>query len=184
MLVALTGTPGTGKSAVATLLQKQGYTIVRLNDLALLSGSIDGIDKKRNSKLIDIEKLNNYIKKNYTTNDLVFFEGHIGHLLKKMEKILILRCHPNELKKRLTKKGWTTEKIQENIDAETIDIILCEAVERHQKKNIFEIDTTNKTINEVTTAIIKIIKNRYRPTKTYSIGLIDWSEEILKKHSP
>jgi len=180
MRVALTGTPGTGKSAVATLLQKKRYTVIGLHELAKQNGCIDGIDKERNSQLIDMDKLQKCIKKNFTTNDLVFFEGHVAHLLKTMEKVIILRCHPKELKKRLMKKKWNNQKIQENIDAEIIDVILCEAVELHLKKNIFEIDTTKKTIEEVAALILKISKRNFQPTKTYSIGLIDWSEEILK----
>jgi adenylate kinase len=180
MRVALTGTPGTGKSAVATLLQKKGYTVVRLHELAKQNRCINGIDKKRNSQLIDMDKLHKYIKKNFTTNNLVFFEGHVAHLLKTMEKVIILRCHPKELNKRLMKKKWNNQKIQENIDAEIIDVILCEAVELHLKKNIFEIDTTKKTIEEVVVSILKIAKKNFQPTKTYSIGQIDWSEEILK----
>ena len=98
-----------------------------------------------------------------------------------MEKVIILRCHPKELKKRLMKKKWNTKKIKENVDAEIIDVILCEAVELHLQKNIFEIDTTKKTIEEVATVIMRIVKKNFQPTKTYSIGQIDWSEEILQK---
>jgi adenylate kinase len=182
MRVALSGTPGTGKSAVATQLQKNGYRIIRLHELARETMCIDGIDKKRHSELIDMDKLHKYIKKHFTTNDLVFFEGHIAHLFRTMEKVIILRCHPIELKKRLLKKKWTKKKIQENIDAETIDVILCETVEYHPTNNIFEIDTTNKTIEEVAASIIEIVNKNFQPTKPYTIGKIDWSEEILKKN--
>jgi adenylate kinase len=183
MRVALTGTPGTGKSAVATLLQLKGFTIVRLNELAVETKSVDGFDKKRDTKLVDITKLNNYIKKHYKTDELVFFDGHIAHLLRSMDKIIILRCHPQHLRKRLATKGWKEEKIQENIDAETIDVILCEAVEKHPKENIFEINTTKKTIEEISTLIMTLVKKNFEPTKPYSIGQIDWSEEILRKSS-
>ena len=182
MKVALTGTPGTGKSSVATLLQKQGYTIVRLHQFARENICIDGIDTKRNSQLIDVDKLNSSIKKTFTTDTLVFFEGHLGHLLKTIDKVIILRCHPKELKKRLMKKKWSNKKIKENVDAETIDVILCEAAELHSKENIFEIDTTKKTIGEVTAIIINIVKKNFQTTKTYTIGQIDWTEEIFKEH--
>jgi len=182
MWVALTGTPGTGKSSVATLLQKQGYTIVQLHQLARENKCIDGIDKKRNSQLIDIDKLNKSIKKHFTKDALVFFEGHVGHLLKTMDKVIILRCHPKELKKRLTKKKWSNKKNKENLDAETIDVILCETIDQHPQKNVFEIDTTNKTIQEVATIIINIVKKNFQPTKTYTIGQIDWLEEIFKEY--
>ena len=182
MWVALTGTPGTGKSSIATLLQKHGYTIVRLHQLAKEYKCTDGIDTKRNSQLIDIDKLNKTIKKTFTIDTLIFFEGHLGHLLKAIDKVVILRCHPNELNRRLKKKKWNTKKIKENIDAEIIDVILCEAVEHHSKKNIFEIDTTKKTIEEVSAIIINIVKKNFQPTKPYTIGQIDWSEEIFKGH--
>ena len=182
MWVALTGTPGTGKSSVATLLQKHGYTIVRLHQLAIEYKCTDGIDTKRSSQLIDIDKLNNTIKRTFTIDTLVFFEGHLGHLLKAIDKVVILRCHPNELNRRLKKKKWNTKKIKENVDAETIDVILCETVEHHSKKNIFEIDTTKKTIEEVAAIIINIVKKNFQPTKPYTIGQIDWSEEIFKGH--
>jgi adenylate kinase len=182
MWVALTGTPGTGKSSVATLLQKHGYTIVRLHQLAKEYKCTDGIDTKRSSQLIEIDKLNNTIKKTFATDTLVFFEGHLGHLLKAMDKVIILRCHPKELKRRLKKKKWNTNKIKENVNAETIDVILCEAVEYHLTKNIFEIDTTKKTIEEVAAIIINIVKKKFQPTKPYKIGQIDWSEEIFKGH--
>ena len=181
MWVALTGTPGTGKSSVATLLQKQGYTIVRLHQLAKENKCIDGIDTKRNTQLIDVNKLNNSIKKHFNKDELVFFEGHVGHLLKVIDKVILLRCHPKELKKRLMKKKWRSKKIKENVDAETIDVILCEAAEHHLKENIFEIDTTKKTIEEVASIILDIVKKKFQPTKPYTIGQIDWSEEIFKK---
>ncbi|DAC72235.1 MAG TPA: NMP kinase [Thermoplasmata archaeon] len=183
MRVALTGTPGTGKSAVATALEQQGYFIVRLNDCAKENACFDGIDEERNSQLIDIDKLNKCIKKNFATDTLVFFEGHVSHLLTAMDKVLILRCYPKELKKRLLEKKWTAKKIKENVDAETIDVILCEAAEKHPVKNIFEIDTTKKTVEEVAASIIEIVKKKFQPTKSYTIGQIDWSEEILKEKS-
>ncbi len=182
MRVALTGTPGTGKSSVATVLEKYGYTIVCLNKLAREHTCIDGIDKKRNSQLIDMAKLDRFIKKNFATDALVFFEGHIGHLLKTMDKVVILRCHPKELKRRLMKKKWSIKKIMENVDAEIIDVILCEAVEQHSTKNIFEVDTTRKAIEEVAVSIMEIVKKKFQPTKSYTIGQIDWSEEILKEN--
>jgi adenylate kinase len=180
MRVALTGTPGTGKSAVATVLQKKGYTVVRLSDLFDVSGCVSGVERKRKTRLVDIPKLNRYINKTYVSDDLMFFEGHVAHLLNSMEKVVLLRCHPQVLRVRLAKKNWPAQKVRENLEAETIDVILCEAAARYAKDDIFEIDTTKKTVEEVAGSIIFLVKKKFRPTKTYSIGQIDWSEEILR----
>lgn len=182
MYVALSGTPGTGKTTVATALAKHGFTIVRLHKLAQENTCIIGIDKDRSTEIIDIKKLNFFIKKNFIKDVLIFFEGHFGHLLKTMDKVIILRCHPQELNRRLLKKKWRKKKINENVEAETIDIILCEAVEHHPSMNIFEIDTTKKTIETVVTSIIEIVNKNFQPIKPYRIGQIDWSEEVLKQH--
>ncbi len=180
MRVALTGTPGTGKSAVATVLQNQGYTVIRLSESINSCGCVRGVDKKRETKLIDIPKLNRFIKKTYVSDGLMFFEGHVAHLLNAMEKVIILRCHPRVLQVRLAKKKWSAQKVQENLDAETLDVILCEAAARYSNDAVFEIDTTKKTIEEVAGIVIALVKKKFRPTKTYSIGQIDWSEEILR----
>jgi len=180
MIVALSGTPGTGKTYVSALLQKEGYEVVSLNEIAIKKGFIEGIDKKRNSKILDIYRLNEYIRKKYAKEDPVFIEGHAAHFLNSAEKVIILRCHPKKLKKRLEKKGWRKEKIKENVEAETLDVILCETAEHYPEKSIFEIDTSNKTIESVAESIIEIIKSNFEPTKKYNIGKIDWSEEILK----
>ena len=74
MLVAVSGTPGTGKTAVTTLLQKKGYEIINLNTIALKHGFISGIDKKRDSKILDINKINKYVRKQFCENNLVFID--------------------------------------------------------------------------------------------------------------
>jgi len=180
MLVVLSGTPGTGKTAVSNLLQKKGYSVISLNAIAIKNDFISGIDKKRNSKILDIKRLNEYVYKNYASGDLVFIEGHAAHFLNSAEKVILLRCHPEKLKKRLEKKGWNAGKIKENIEAEALDVILCEAVEYFPDDSIFEIDTSNKTILSIVGSIVEIIKSNFESIKKYNIGKIDWSEEILK----
>jgi adenylate kinase len=181
MIIALSGTPGTGKSSVSVILQQKGYTVLSLNEIAFQNNFILGVDKQRGSKILDINKINNFIKNKYTREDLVLIQGHASHLLKRVDKLIILRCHPKVLKNRLEKKEWNKEKIKENVEAEILDIILCDATELHPEKSIFEIDTTNISVNSVVSSILEIVNNQFQPIKKYKIGHIDWSEEILKE---
>ena len=180
MLVAITGTPGTGKTTVSILLQEKGYSIIDLNKLAVDKGFITGIDKKRNSKIIDLEGINRFIEDYYISKDIIFIDGHASHLLNNIDYTIILRCHPKILENRLKNKGWTNEKIKENVDAEILDVILCEAFDIYSEKKIFEIDTSNSSSQSVLTSILEILKNEFKPIKKFKIGQIDWSEEILK----
>jgi adenylate kinase len=180
MIIAISGTPGTGKTAVSNLLKKNGYLVIELNEIAIKNDFISGIDKKRNSKIIDINRLNEYISEKYVSEELIFIEGHAAHFLNSAEKVILLRCKPKKLKKRLEKKGWNETKIKENIEAEALDVILCETIEHFSEDSIFEIDTSNKQINSIVLSILEIIKSNFEHIKKYNIGKIDWSEDILK----
>lgn len=180
MIIAITGTPGTGKTSVSGLLINRGFEVVDLNKVACGKNFLIGKDEERDSLIVDMDKFDKYVKKNYKKKDLVFIEGHLSHLLKSADKVIVLRRHPNELRKNLVNKGWKEKKIKENVEAEILDIILCETVAIHPSKNIFEIDATGKSVDDVVSCIIEIIAKKYKNMKKYNIGKIDWSEEILK----
>ena len=180
MIIALTGTPGTGKTSVSNILYKKGYEIVDLNKVACEKNFLLGKDEKRESNIVDIDRFNKYVTENFKRKEIIFIEGHLSHLLKSVDKVIVLRCHPKKLKRNLSKKGWDKKKIKENVEAEILDIILCETLEIHHKENIFEIDISDKSLDDVAFSIIEIINNEYTHFNKYNIGNIDWSEEILK----
>jgi len=180
MLVALTGTPGTGKTSIAEILRENNFKVIDLNKFAIDSGFVVDIDKKRDSNIVDIEKLDQHVKNNFLDESLVIFEGHLSHLLKSLDKVIILRCHPKKLFENLSNRNWNKQKIRENIEAEILDIILCESLEIHKKSNLFELDLSEKSIEEASLEIINILQDGFKEKKKYKIGKIDWSEEILK----
>ena len=181
MIIAITGTPGTGKTTIAQLLETKGFIVYNLKDVAIQNKFIDGYDEDRDSIIVNIEKLDRYIRK--LDQKLVFIEGHLSHLLTSVRYIVILRCHPRELRKRLDNKGWNKKKVLENIQAEILDIILGESIEIHPRDYLFEIDTTNLKPNEIADMIIHLVKNNFIPEEHLTIGRIDWSEELLKDES-
>lgn len=170
MLIAITGTPGTGKSSAAEKLREMGYRVASVAELAEKYGCIEG--EEEGEVVVDVDKLERIIR-SIRFEGIV--EGHLSHLLKP-EIAIVLRCHPEELKRRLEAKGWREDKVMENVEAELLDVILVEALE--SPAEVFEIDTTNMKAEEVAAIIDMIIKGDKVIRKKYLPGKIDWLSEV------
>jgi adenylate kinase len=167
MRVAITGTPGTGKSKVSKELSKlTGFKLVDVNEFSKKEKLILYRDKERETDVVDTKALKTKTKK--ISDDLIF-EGHLSHFIE-VDVIFVLRCRPDILKKRLEKKKWKKKKIQENLEAEILGVIACEA--RSENKKVVEIDTSGKTPNQAAKEIWGILKKQ-----DFKSEIIDWLEE-------
>ena len=171
MLVAISGTPGTGKTAVCEKLRGDGYSVVDLNKLAYDSNSVLGVDPERDVDIVDTDALNKKVEE--LKNELVFLDGHFSHLMS-VDVAIVLRCNPDELKKRLEAKRWKESKIRENVEAEAVDAITVESLESDAKT--WEIDTTDRTADQTTEDVLRIVNGE---TEEFRVGQIDWSGVIL-----
>jgi len=167
MLIALTGTPGTGKSSVAERLRRGGYRVASVVELAKKYDCV--IDEEDGELVIDVENLANIIDFDGVV------EGHLSHLLKP-DLTIVLRCNPAVLKERLSERNWSEEKLMENVEAELLDVILVEALE--QAGEVYEIDTTEMSVDEVADAVDSIIKGDEEVRKRYKPGRIAWLSEL------
>ena len=167
MRIALTGTPGTGKSTVADMVNA-GFRVVHVNDL-IKDGYDMGRDVERGCLIADIPKLSRYVK---SLKGDVLMEGHTSHLLP-ADTVIVLRASPAVLRERLKGRGWSAVKINENVEAEALDLILVEALDTDKK--VYEIDTTNMTPMQVKDAVLEIIGG----TDKYVPGSVDFSEEAF-----
>jgi adenylate kinase len=167
MLIALTGTPGVGKTTISQLLLTGGHRLLQLEKLAEDNGFVLGMDEESNSKIIDVEGLDEFVSHQFKKGEYII-EGHLSHLLS-VDYAIILRCDPLVLKKRLAKKGWPSKKIMENVGAEILDVIKVEAYEVLEK--VYEIDTTLMAPEEVATTIENVFKGIYEEPE------ISWLEK-------
>jgi adenylate kinase len=167
MRVALTGTPGTGKTSVARILADRGYAVESFDNLA--ANHVVGHDSGRGCDVVDVASVNDAFQ---PAKDIIV-EGHLSHLLD-MEAAVVLRCHPETLQKRLQQKGWPETKVQENMAAEGLSIILAEAIERYGYQNIMEIDTTHQSPLQTTKRIITLIESKFTADKGEPIDWMEW----------
>jgi len=174
MIISITGTPGTGKSHVAKLLAKQmNANLISIKKLTEKMHC--RIDKKRKTKIVDINDLQKAVNKNIVKSKPNIIEGHLSHLLRS-DMVIILRTDPSILKNRLKKRKWPEAKIKENVQAEILGIITQEAM---QRSRVFEIDTSRLKPLAVSSIITKLLNNH--SARKYRVGNIDWSEHYKKE---
>jgi len=167
VLVAVTGTPGTGKSSVCGILARRGYHVVDLDaaaaEMGLTEAGEDG------TVLVDVEALARGL---HVSTKVAFLKGHYAHRMP-ANLIVVLRCHPEELWRRLAARGWPVAKVRENVEAEAIDVILQEAVA--QGPPVFEVDTTAKPAEAAATEVLDVLRGT---VAGHEPGRRDWSEEV------
>jgi adenylate kinase len=136
MMCGITGTPGTGKSMIGEELSRRGHTVVHLT--TTVGPYVVGEDEDRDARIIDTDR---WVAAFVPVDG--FVEGHLAHLLP-CDRIVVLRCRPDELKKRLAQRKYRPAKIRENAEAEALDVCLIETTENFGPDRILEIDTTGR----------------------------------------
>lgn len=173
-MIAITGTPGVGKTSVCKAL---GIEFADLNSLITLNGFYTRVDK--GSLIVDLDKLKDYVKRAKP----LLIDSHLAHLLEP-EVAIVLRANPLLLADRLKQKGFSAEKIAENVDAETLDVVLIEAVELCD--TVYELDTSDKSKEEVASLVREIIEaetvgesvRKDALRAKYKPGSVDWTFNV------
>lgn len=165
MRVAITGTPGVGKTT-ATDLVETDLDVVHLNEFVREKGLTEGTDEDRGSLVVDLDA----VAARLADRDDVLVESHLSHHLD-VDRVIVLRCRPKALEARLLERGETDAKARENAEAEALDVILSETVDRHGFDTVYELDTTDRSPEEVASDIEAILRGDREP----SAGELDFT---------
>ena len=167
MRVAVTGTPGTGKTTATQALDAD-LDVVHLNDAIKSEGFSTGVDEERGSLVADVDAVADWLA---GREDLVF-ESHLAHHFE-ADRVVVLRAHPDTIVERLRARGDADAKAYENAEAEALDVILSEAVATHGEGTVYEIDTTDATPDAVAAAIGEVITGDRDPSAG-TVAYLDW----------
>ncbi|WP_135826295.1 adenylate kinase family protein [Halorussus ruber] len=168
MRVAVTGTPGTGKTSAVEQLDTE-MEVVHLNDLIKSEDLWNERDDERDSLVADLDA----VAERLADREDLLVESHLAHHLD-ADKVVVLRCHPEELERRLTERGESEAKAKENAESEALDVILSEAVNAHGVENVYEIETTDCTPGEVADEISAAVAGEREP----SAGEVNYVEYL------
>ena len=170
MRIVITGTPGTGKTKTAKdLSKKMGYELIDLKEIVKKEKLLGP------GKTVDVKKLSMKVRKKVGKKKDFVLEGHLAcEFSIPCDYIIVLRTHPDTLKKRMKKRGYGKKKIEENLFAEMLDYCSQKA-QRNYKKTPVEIETTKRKPAETIKEIIGVIRKRKKMDK------VDFTKE-LKEH--
>ncbi|SCL74362.1 putative kinase [Methanoculleus chikugoensis] len=166
MMTGITGTPGTGKTSVAAELERRGHTVVRLTDT--VRPYVIEEDRDRQTLVVDVDR---WVEEFEPVDGIV--EGHLAHLLP-CDRVVVLRCRPDVLRRRLAPRNYPAEKVAENVEAEALDVILIETLEEHPGEHVLEVDSTELSAGDCADRIERFIQGVLPP----SYGSIDWTDYL------
>ena len=185
MRVVVTGTPGTGKTTATEQLDRH---VLHLNDEVRDDGELtESRDDDRDSLVADMDAVTEFVAEREAeaaaTSDAeaepeaessaFVVDSHLSHRLD-ADRVVVLRCRPDELEDRLRERGESAESAAENRESEALDVVLSEAVERHGRESVFEIDTTDATADETAAQIEAVIDGERDP----SAGEVNFLEYV------
>jgi adenylate kinase len=164
--VALTGTPGTGKTTAAAQLD---LPVVHLNDVVRDEGLSAERDPDRDSLVVDEDAVAEWLAANAPAGDHVV-ESHLAHRFP-ADRVVVLRCAPETLAGRLRERGESDAAVRENAESEALDVVLAEAVDRHGRERVYEVETTDRSPEEVAAEVAAVAAGDRDP----SAGTVDYT---------
>lgn len=179
-VVGITGTPGTGKKSVSPIVAKlMGLPCLGLNEFARAEGLVE------KGGGVDMMLLRRALARKLKRTTVVY-----GHLLPysvrraQVAQVGVLRCEPSVLKQRLFSRGYTAEKVAENVEAELIGMVSADSIRAYGAAKVFEVDATYTSPAEAAQQAVALFKDE----RTKS-GPVDWmsnydSGEKLKSLLP
>ena len=180
--LVITGNPGVGKHTSAKIIaEKIDAEIIDINEVAIDNNATG---KKTDLGLdVDVKRLVRLLQKVLKTKkrDLVIV-GHLAPYVLKpagISLVAVLRRSPYELEKTLKKRGYSVDKVTENVASEILGTSLYDSLKTFGKSKVAEFDTTGKspegTAGEILTTLQKNSKS-----KPKLLG-IDWLILVSEK---
>jgi adenylate kinase len=183
-ILVITGTPGVGKTTVSKALAAKLHAVhIDIAALVRQERMASGYDKTRQTLIADIDRLAKKVQQIMSnTSKTLVVDGHYATDVvpaKHVTRVFVLRCHPEELRQRMNKRGFQGSKVKENLAAEILDVCLADAIANVGEDKICEIDTTHQTADAIVSRILSVLRDKKRCT----VGVVDWLGRLEEEGS-
>lgn len=184
--ILITGTPGCGKTTTCELLNRslESYSYYNITDFAKDHNCYESYDEERKSYIVDEEKLLDELEP-LLCKGAAIIDWHVNDIFPErlIDLVVVLRCDNSMLFDRLSKRGYHESKIEENLDAEIMGVVMQDALESYEKELVVELQSN--TIDQMEENTERIIKWQKDWLEQHKKGVTNNLDEFLsrKKHN-
>lgn len=162
-VIIITGTPGTGKSTHAQLLANESpvpLQHINISDWVKEKGLYEDYDPEWQTYNVDEDKLLDELEPLASTGGIIL-DWHTCEAFPERwaDLVVVLRCDHSRLWDRLEQRGYSLKKIQENNEAEIMQVVLDEARSSYAAEIVVELNSESTEDLEANVArIVEWIK--------------------------
>ncbi len=165
MRIVITGTPGTGKTSISRQLAGAlNCQVVHVNDLVKRKKLYSRIEGKE--RVADFKKLRKELQKLMKATDIIVESHLLSDLKLPADLVMVFRCSPKELEKRLEKRKYGRWKINENVLSEILDYCQINSLQNYGERIVMQVDATRRV---TLPSLLKKIRKFVKTGKTISV---------------
>ncbi|KAI5814226.1 AAA domain-containing protein [Pyronema omphalodes] len=139
--IVITGTPGVGKSSHSILLSEStGLNLIDINKIVKDNKFTEEYDEALQTWVVDEDRLLDEIEPQLEEGGNVI-DWHVCDLFPErlIDLVVVLRCENGVLYDRLQARNYSEAKLQENLDAEIMQVVLDDAREGYDENIVVEL---------------------------------------------
>lgn len=178
----ISGTPGCGKSTTCELLQRRlpDYTYYNISEFAEKHNCYEGYDKGRKSHIVDEDKLLDELEPLLHQGKSII-DWHVNDVFPErlIDLVVVLRCDNSVLFDRLHGRNYHESKIQENLDAEIMGVVLQDAMESYEQEIVVELQSN--TTEDMDSNVDRIVEWEKMWLEQHKEGVTNELPEYLAK---
>ncbi len=175
MSYVITGNPGVGKHTISKELSK--LVSLPMADLNKIAQDFGLFEKNDETNDVDVEKLAKIIQEKFSKPSI--FVGHLAPYVlpsNKIKKVIVLRKNPYDLIKIYEERGYSKNKIKDNLGSEVLGVIFHDAVNQFGAEKTVQIDVSTKNISETIKKVMDSFKGEINTEQ------VDWLSIVSEKN--